>query len=99
LTVADNLTAVGLTDDDLRTVVDDYQACQDVAAAAHQMEYHAILAPAATGLGQTLAIFRSRVGAHELPVVTAQAAWATGLPADPRVPRLAQPRRRLEPPQ
>jgi hypothetical protein len=89
LTVPANLIAVGLTVDDLDTSVDDYRACQDVAAAAHQMQYHAVLAPAATGLGETLALFRNRVDANELPVITTQAPWSHGLPADPRIPRLA----------
>lgn len=88
LTLPENLVAVGLTDTDLRSAVDDYEACQSVAAAAHQLEYHAILAAAATGLGQTLAIFRERVGALELPVIVSQTIWASGLPPDPRVPRI-----------
>lgn len=34
-----------------------YAACQNVAAAAHQLGFHGLIAPAATGLGHTLALF------------------------------------------
>jgi RES domain-containing protein len=83
LTEPANLTAVGLDEADLRTAVDDYAACQAVAAAAHQLELHGVLAPAASGLGQTLAIFRSRVSTSELPIVQSELLWPR-LPADPR---------------
>ena len=83
LTVAENRDAVGLNDADLRTDIDDYAACQAVAEAAHHLEVHGILATSASGLGQTLAIFRSLVMATELPVVTSQELWPS-LPADPR---------------
>lgn len=86
---ASNQAAVGLSDDQLRSAVDDYDACQAVARAAHQLELHGILAPAATGLGETLALFAQRIGASERPVVTATVGWPR-LPADPRLPRLAR---------
>lgn len=86
LTDPDHLSAVGLTAADLATAVDDYDACQEIARAAHQLERHGILAPAATGLGETLALFAQRVTADELPVVVAEETWPR-LPADPRVPR------------
>lgn len=89
LTVPAHLAAAGLNEQDLSSAVDDYAACQAVAAAAHQLEYHAILAPAATGRGQTLAIFRSRVGAVELPVVESEQLW-DHLPPDPRQLRAVQ---------
>jgi RES domain-containing protein len=96
LTAEDHLTAVGLSPADLTSAIDDYQACQDVAAAAHQLEFHGVLAPAATGLGQTLAIFRERVRPEEMPVVTAQTTWH-GLPADPRTLRVAPSARSASP--
>jgi RES domain-containing protein len=83
LTSTAALEMVGLTDDDLMSDVDEYNACQAVAAAAHQLKCHGILAPAATGLGSTLALFRERLPNKELPVVTAQDVWER-LPADPR---------------
>lgn len=54
ITVVTDAVAVGLTPDDLRSAVGDYVACQEVAQAAHQLELHGILAPSATGIGQTL---------------------------------------------
>jgi hypothetical protein len=86
LTVSANRAAVGLTDDDLATGVDEYARCQEVARAAHRLQLHGILAPAATGIGETLALFARHLTADERPVVIEQVLWAT-LPADPRKPR------------
>jgi hypothetical protein len=61
-----------------------YGACQEVASAAHQQGFHGLVAPAATGLGETLALFSDRLPAHEIPVVTIEALWDR-LPDDPRV--------------
>lgn len=66
---------VGLTIEDLRSDVGEYEACQRVAATAHQLEFHGVLAPAATGFGETLALFRQRVGVDELPVVIGERTW------------------------
>lgn len=99
LTVEANSTAVGLSDDDLRSPVDAYDTCQEVAQAAHQLELHGILAPSATGIGQTLALFRKRISVKEMPIVQADEMWET-LPPDPRVPRVVEPQqwgRRAEP--
>ncbi len=60
---------------DISSEVGDYAACQRVAATAHQLEYHGIFASAATGLGETLAIFRQRVGIAELPVIIDEQSW------------------------
>lgn len=90
LTNADHLAAVGLTPDDLRSEVDDYTACHRVAAAAHQLELHAILAPSASGLGETLALFRERVTIREMPVIQAEETW-NSLPGDPRKLRAVPP--------
>lgn len=92
LTVAANLRAVGLTEGDLQSDVDDYEACQRVAAAAHQLEFHAVQAPSASGLGTTLALFRERVSVKELPQVQREEAWER-LPPDPRGFRIVQPQR------
>ncbi len=80
--------AVGLTPGDLASPVGEYTACQRIAAAAHQLELHGILAPAATSLGETLAIFRERVRNAELPVEVGQEHWAS-LPARPGTARPA----------
>lgn len=76
--------------EDLKSPVDDYEACQRVAAATHQLELHGVLAPSATGLGQTLALFRERVTMAELPMVEREVTWAS-LPADPRTLRAVRP--------
>lgn len=70
------LDRVGLTEDDLYSDVGDYEACQRVASAAHQLEFHGIYAPAATKLGDTLALFKRRVQAAERPVIVEETAWA-----------------------
>ena len=84
---------MGLTDPDLMSEVDDYEACQQVARAAHQLEIPGILAPAATGLGQTLALFAQRISASERPVVLEETWWSQ-LPDDPRIPRAIKRRAR-----
>jgi RES domain-containing protein len=96
LTVTANLAAVGLTEDDVRSPVDDYEACQRVAAAAHQLEIQAVLAPSATGLGETLALFRERLTLAGALQVEAEETWET-LPADPRTLRLLNPVHRGRP--
>lgn len=62
-----------------------YQRCQEVAAVAHQLGLHGILAPAATMLGDTLALFTDQLPASEQPGETGSEMW-TVLPSDPRVP-------------
>ncbi len=60
-----------------------YAACQEVAAAAHQHGFHGLVAPAATQIGETLALFSNRLPQHEVPVVVSEAIWAE-MPDDPR---------------
>ncbi|AGW41426.1 biotin acetyl-CoA-carboxylase synthetase [Leifsonia xyli subsp. cynodontis DSM 46306] len=88
LDLTDDKTAatVGLTTADLHSTVGEYDACQAVAAAAHQLNRHGILAPAAEGAGATLALFTERLSIDERPVPTAQTLWAS-LPSDPRQQR------------
>lgn len=83
LTSATNLRAVGLKKADLQSEVDDYAACQAVAEAACRSGWHGILAPSASGLGETLAAFRDHLPLGEVPHITARVTWAR-LPADPR---------------
>jgi len=85
LTVQENLSQVGLTTDDLLTEVADYARCQEVGAAAYRAGHHGVLAPAAHGVGQTLALFREHLTPRELPTVEKQITW-DGLPPDPRHP-------------
>lgn len=76
--------SVGLGDEALTSVVDDYEPCQQIGHVAHQLGYHGILAPAATGMGETLALFVDLLGADELPVVDGPPVIWDTLPADPR---------------
>jgi RES domain-containing protein len=78
--------AVDITITELMSDVGDYEVCHRIGQAAHQLELHGIIAPAATGLGETLAIFERRLSADEQPVLVTELTWET-LPADPRGPR------------
>jgi len=60
-----------------------YERCRNVAGAAHQQGFHGLVAPAATGLGETLALFSDRLPPDELPELVEYALWET-LPNDPR---------------
>jgi hypothetical protein len=75
--------AVGLSVGDLRSPVGDWGRCQAVGAAAHQLGLAGVLAPAATALGETLALFTEKVPASQWPEIVAREIWH-GLPADPR---------------
>jgi len=72
---------LGLTTEDLTSF--DYTRCQAIGAAAHQLGLSGVLAPAATGLGETLALFELNLAASEQPRLTDREIWAK-LPADPR---------------
>lgn len=78
---------VGLTDTHLLLDVGSYSACHAVGRVAHQLGLHGIIATAATGLGETLALFEQHLPANELPVLVADEQWEV-LPADPRRLRL-----------
>jgi hypothetical protein len=83
-----NLPAVGLDEDALRGP---WPPCVRVARAAHQLGLHGIVAPAATELGITLALFEQHLPHDQTPVITGRETWPH-LPADPRteVQRQAQ---------
>lgn len=86
LTTAGGRATAGLELETLLSATGDrdaYAACQAVAAAAHQLGMHGILAPAATGLGETLALFTELLPENECPDVSAEEEW-DGLPPDPR---------------
>lgn len=85
---ADARGAVGLTDADLYSDVGAWAACQAIGAAAHQLGMAGIVAPAATRLGETLALYPTNLAIDRWPVVVAREIWH-GLPADPRRLRLA----------
>ncbi len=79
--------SVGLGAEDLVSPVDDYEACQRVGRIAHQLGLHGVFAPAATRMGETLALFERHLPAAELPVLVREEVWEH-LPADPRRLRL-----------
>lgn len=85
----DALAMVGLTEADITSAIVDYEACQNVGRVAHQLELHGIIAPAATGLGETLALFERHLPAEEMPVSLGHELW-DGLPADPRRLRIVR---------
>lgn len=78
---------VGLSLDNLLSDVGAYERCQSVGRVAHQLELHGIIAPAATRLGETLALFEQHLPSEELPHLVGEEAWPA-LPADPRRLRL-----------
>ena len=81
---------LGLTASDLSSEVMDYGRCNDVAVVAHQLELHGIIAPSATGLGETLALFDQHTPIDEYPKISKVEIWSE-LPSDPRRLRLVEP--------
>lgn len=87
LRTADARASAGLTLDDLRSGVDDYAPCQQVSQVAHQLRRHGILAPAATGQGETLTLFSDLTdAAGEKPIRGGDDVLWARLPPDPRIP-------------
>lgn len=89
LRVNTNLAAVGIRSEDITSDVGKYARCQRVGQAAHQLGLHGIIAPAATGLGETLAVFELHLPPTEQPTLLAEADWIH-LPADPRRLRVVE---------
>lgn len=83
---------LGLTMTELTSSTKDevaYARCQRVAEVAHQLGRHGLIAPAATGLGDTLVLFTDNLTVSERPQRVAEGDIWTTLPADPRrKPRL-----------
>ena len=75
--------AIELSSVQLCSPVGQYGPCQAVGGAAHQLGLAGIIAPAATQIGETLALFPTNLGIEHWPTVTARDIWH-GLPADPR---------------
>lgn len=59
--------SVGLSDAGLLSPVGEYEPCWQVARAAHQLGLHGIVAPAATGLGETFGDLRRAPGTRGAP--------------------------------
>jgi RES domain len=73
LRVSEHRDAVALDLDALRGP---WEPCQRVGLAAHQLGLHGIIAPAATRLGLTLALFEHNLPAEQWPTIAAQSEWA-----------------------
>lgn len=76
--------AIGLTIADLCSEVGDYKACHRVGQDAHELGLHGIIAPAAGGLGETLAVFEGQLSDGEQLRLVAEQTWES-LPTDPRI--------------
>jgi hypothetical protein len=80
-------TALSLRPRELASEVGDYAPCQAIGAAAHQLGLSGIIAPSASNLGETLALFTENLPVEHRPTVAARDIWR-GLPPDPRVLRV-----------
>jgi RES domain-containing protein len=76
----ESLALVGL---DHQSLLGGYGPCQRVGQAAHQLGLHGILAPSATELGETLALFERHLPETEFPGIVEEGRWES-LPPDPR---------------
>lgn len=88
LRVEGNRATARLSLADIASPVGEYARCQRVGQAAHQLGLHGIIAPAATGLGETLAVFELHLPPEEQPSLVAEDEWMH-LPDDPRRLRIA----------
>ena len=78
---------IGLGLTELRSDTNDrdaYARCQQIAQVAHQLGRHGIIAPAATGLGDTLALFPDLLPAQQQPQRSEDDEIWRSLPRDPR---------------
>ncbi len=74
---------LGLTPEIMSSDVGDYDLCQRVGAGAHQLQASGVIAPSASGLGETLALFTLNLPADNWPRILERGIW-NGLPPDPR---------------
>lgn len=72
---------------DLEALGGSHAPCQRVGQAAHQLGRHGVIAPAATGLGETLALFETHLSESEHPRLLETEIWHH-LPSDPRESRV-----------
>ncbi len=75
--------AVGLTVAELSSEVGNYGPCHRIGQAAYELGLHGVIAPAAGGLGETLAIFEDQLPESERPSLVDEQTWES-LPPDPR---------------
>jgi len=79
----DSHSVLKLPEDELFGPVGRYARCQNIARAAYESGLHGIIAPAAEGLGENLALFTAKLPPAELPrIVSVNEHWL--LPRDPR---------------
>jgi hypothetical protein len=83
LRAADAQAMVGLSEVDLMSPPGMYDSCVAVARVAHQLGLHGIISPAATGSGETLALFQFHVPPEQWPIIVNEERWEV-LPSDPR---------------
>jgi RES domain-containing protein len=79
----DSRERVGLDLAALRSPIDEHAACWRIGQAAHQLQLHGVIAPAATEVGETLALFEAHLPHQELPELVSCKRW-DHLPLDPR---------------
>lgn len=75
--------AIGLTTAELCSDVGDYETCHHIGQAAYRLGLHGVIAPAAGGLGETLAVFEDRLAEDEQLALIKELTWKS-LPVDPR---------------
>ncbi len=78
-----NGRALDLGDAQLFSDVGDYRACQALGVAAHSAGLAGLIAPAATRIGETLAVFPTNLASADSLKVTKSEIWRR-LPPDPR---------------
>jgi RES domain-containing protein len=81
---AETQRATGLDPASLRSDVGAYGPCWRISQVAHQLELWGVIAPAAGGMGETLALFQAHVPVDRWPRLVESSIWST-LPADPRL--------------
>jgi hypothetical protein len=74
---------VDIADNDLFSEPGEYERCQAIGAAAHQLGRYGVIAPSASRLGETLALFSTNLPVEQWPTVKTRDIWR-GLPLDPR---------------
>ncbi len=80
---------LAIAEEDLFSEPGEYERCQAIGAAAHQLGRNGVIAPSASRLGETLALFTTNLPVEQWPTVKSRDIWR-GLPADPRRLRAVQ---------
>jgi RES domain-containing protein len=87
LRLPDTQAKLDLSEEHLRSDVGDYEHCWAIARVAHQLQIAGIVAPSASRLGETVALFPTNIPVEEWPELVEQDIWRE-LPPDPRRLRL-----------